>query len=112
MNRINIKDMGLSVSLSPNPDLSTSACSDYVKEARLKRIIKQTIDDPEVVSKLKGRKGFGKTNYMVSRKIRDMVDFKIQKLNKDQVDKYIRKIEEKEPLFKCIFEMKREGNRW
>ena len=112
MNKISIKDSGLSVSLSPNPDLSTSVCSDYMKEVRLKKIIKQTIHDPEVINKLKGRKGFGKTNYMVSKKISDMVDFKIQKLNKDQVDKYIRKIEENEPLFKCIFEMKREGNRW
>ena len=41
-----------------------------------------------------------------------MVDFKIQKLNKDQLEKYIKKIDQNEPLFKCIFEMKREGNRW
>ena len=112
MNRISMNDRGLSVSLSPNSDVSGSACSDYVKESKLKKILKKTIEDPEVIEKLKGRSGFGKTNYMVSRKIREMVDFKIQKLTRQQVDKYIKKIEENYPIFKCLFEMKREGNRW
>ena len=107
-----IDNSRLTKAVSPSSNMSGSVCSDYVNEMKLKRILTKSLDDPETIENLKNKKGFGKTHYMVSKKAKEMIESKVQRLNKDRINLYLKKIENKKPIYNCILQIKSENNKW
>ena len=107
-----IDNSKLTKAVSPSKDMSSSVCSDYLMELKLKRILTRSLEDQGVIDNLKGKKGFGFTNYMVLKQVRDMIDLKVQRLDRDRISLYLKKIENKKPISNCILQIKKEGNRW
>ena len=76
------------------------------------RLLTRSLEDQETIDNLKGKKGFGKTNYMVLKQAREMIDMKVQRLDRDRISLYLKKIENKKPMSNCILLIKKESNRW
>jgi len=49
---------------------------------------------------------------MVCKKAKEMIDSKVQRLNKDRINLYLKKIENKKPIYNCILQIKSENNKW
>ena len=107
-----IDNSRLTKAISPSKNLSSSVCSDYLNELKLKRLLTRSLEDQETIDNLKGKKGFGKTNYMVLKQAREMIDMKVQRLDRDRISLYLKKIENKKPMSNCILLIKKESNRW
>jgi chaperonin GroEL (HSP60 family) len=41
-----------------------------------------------------------------------MIDSKVQRLDKDRINLYLKKIENKKPIYNCILQIKSENNKW
>lgn len=102
-----IDNLKLTKAISPSKNLSSSVCSDYLNELKLKRLLTRSLEDQETIDNLKGKKGFGKTNYMVLKQAREMIDMKVQRLDRDRISLYLKKIENKKPMSNCILLIKK-----
>ena len=79
----------------------SNSCQDYILEKKLQRMIKNSIDDEDVISSLIGKKGFGSTKKSVINNIKEVVNNKIQSLNGKEIRHYLKELQSL-PISDCI----------
>jgi len=71
----------------------SNSCQDYVLEKKLQRMIKDSINDDNVINSLKGKKGFGSTKDSVIKNIQVVLNSKIQALNGKEIRYHLKKLQ-------------------
>jgi|TARA_R100001594_G_scaffold27175_1_gene51981 hypothetical protein len=79
----------------------SNSCQDYVLERKLQRMIKNSIDDENVINSLIGKKGFGLTKKSVINNIKVVVNNKVQSLNGKEIRRYLKELQSI-PISNCI----------